>query len=95
MGPSIEEASEDSARRAVDFVAGHTRLDRHEADTLLSVIGDPRASFWTNIPRPEEDRRTGGQPADRVGTSPRPVMATRLILPAEPLRAAGWNGELP
>ena len=31
----------------------------------------------------------------RVGTSPRPVMATRLIVPEEPLRTAGWNGELP
>ena len=31
----------------------------------------------------------------RIGTSPRPVMATRLIVPVEPLRAAGWNGELP
>jgi hypothetical protein len=31
----------------------------------------------------------------RVGTSPRQVMATRLIVPEEPLRAAGWNGELP
>ena len=31
----------------------------------------------------------------RVGTSPRPVMATRLIVPEEPLRAAGWSGELP
>jgi hypothetical protein len=31
----------------------------------------------------------------RVGTSPRPLMATRLIVPDEPLRAAGWNGELP
>jgi hypothetical protein len=33
--------------------------------------------------------------AMRVGTSPRPVMATRLIVPEEQLRAAGWNGELP
>jgi len=31
----------------------------------------------------------------RVGTSPRPVMATRLIVPEEQLRAAGWDGELP
>ena len=31
----------------------------------------------------------------RVGTSRRPVMATRLIVPEEQLRAAGWNGELP
>jgi hypothetical protein len=30
-----------------------------------------------------------------VGTSPRPVMAIRLIVPEEPLRAAGWDGELP
>jgi hypothetical protein len=31
----------------------------------------------------------------RVGTSPRPVMATRLIVPEETLRAAGWSGDLP
>jgi hypothetical protein len=31
----------------------------------------------------------------RVGTSPRPVVATRLIVPEEQLRAAGWNAELP
>jgi hypothetical protein len=31
----------------------------------------------------------------RVGTSPRPVMAIRLIVPEEQLPAAGWNGELP
>jgi acetamidase/formamidase len=31
----------------------------------------------------------------RVSSSPRPVMATRLIVPEDPLRAAGWNGELP
>ena len=31
----------------------------------------------------------------RLGTSPRPGMATRLIVPEEQLRAAGWNGELP
>ena len=37
--------------------------------------------------------REGGEL--RVGTSPRPVMATRLIVPEEQLRAAGWGGELP
>jgi hypothetical protein len=31
----------------------------------------------------------------QVATFPRPVMATRLIVPVEQLRAAGWNGELP
>ena len=31
----------------------------------------------------------------RVGTSPCPVMATRLIVPEEQLRAAGRSGELP
>jgi hypothetical protein len=30
-----------------------------------------------------------------VGTSPIPVMATLLIVPEEPLRAAGWSGDLP
>jgi acetamidase/formamidase len=28
----------------------------------------------------------------RVGTSPRPIMATRLIVPCDVLRSAGWNG---
>ena len=30
----------------------------------------------------------------RVGTSPRPVMAARLIIPRAPLAAAGWTGEM-
>ena len=30
----------------------------------------------------------------RIGTSPRPVMATRLIVPRETLIAAGWSGNL-
>jgi acetamidase/formamidase len=72
VGPSVEEATEDAARRAIDFAVARTSLDREEAFTLLSIIGELR-----------------------VGTSPRPVMATRLIVPEQQLRAAGWNGELP
>jgi len=72
VGPSVEEATEDAARRAVGFAVARTGLSREEAYMLLSIIGELR-----------------------VGTSPRPVMATRLIVPEEPLRAAGWNGELP
>ena len=72
VGPSVEEATEDAAGRAVDFAVTRTGLGREEAYMLLSIIGELR-----------------------VGTSPRPVMATRLIVPEEPLRAAGWNGELP
>jgi len=72
VGPNVEEATEDAARRAVDFAASRTGLDREEAYMLLSIIGELR-----------------------VGTSPRPVMATRLIVPEEQLLAAGWNGELP
>jgi acetamidase/formamidase len=72
VGPNVEEATEDAARRAVDFAVARTGLGREEAYMLLSIIGELR-----------------------VGTSPRPVMATRLIVPEEPLRAAGWNGELP
>jgi hypothetical protein len=57
-----------------------------------------RARFCRRVHRPrpagglyaaEHHRRTA------VGTSPRPVMAIRLIVPEEQLRAAGWNGELP
>ena len=72
IGPNIEEATEDAARRAVDFAVAQTGLSREEAYMLLSIVGELR-----------------------VGTSPRPVMATRLIVPEEPLRAAGWNGDLP
>jgi acetamidase/formamidase len=72
VGPSVEEATEDAARRAVDFTVARTDLGREEAYMLLSIIGELR-----------------------VGTSPRPVMATRQIVPEEQLRAAGWNGELP
>jgi amidase len=72
VGPSVEEATEDAARRAVDFTVARSDLGREEAYMLLSIIGELR-----------------------VGTSPRPVMATRLIVPEEQLRAAGWNGELP
>ena len=70
--PSVEEATEDAARRAVDFTVARTGLGREEVYMLLSIISELR-----------------------IGTSPRPVMATRLIVPVEPLRAAGWNGELP
>jgi acetamidase/formamidase len=72
VGPSVEEATEDAARRAVEFAVARTGLSREEAYMLLSIIGELR-----------------------VGTSPRPVMATRLIVPDEPLRAADWSGELP
>lgn len=72
VGPSVEEATGDAARRAVEFSVARTGLSREEAYMLLSIIGELR-----------------------VGTSPRPVMATRLIVPTEPLRAAGWSDELP
>ena len=72
VGPSVEEATEDAARGAIDFAVARTSLDRGEAYILLSTIGE--------LP---------------VGTSPRPVMATRLIVPEEQLRAAGWSAELP
>jgi acetamidase/formamidase len=72
IASSVEEATEDAARRAVDSTVAHTDLDRKEAYMVLCIIGELR-----------------------VGTSPRPVMATRLIVPEEQLRAAGWNGVLP
>jgi amidase len=72
VGPTIEEATEDAARRAVEFTVRHTDLGAEEAYMLLSVIGELR-----------------------VGTSPRPIMATRLIVPRPALEAAGWTGEVP
>jgi amidase len=65
FGPSVEQATEDAARGAVDFVVGHTRMDRREAYMLLSIVGELR-----------------------IGTSPRPVMAARLIIPRAVLAAA-------
>jgi amidase len=64
-GPTVEEATEDATRGAVDYVAARTRLDRREAYMLLSIVGELR-----------------------IGTSPRPVMAARLIIPRTVLEAA-------
>jgi len=65
FGPTVEAATEDAARGAVDHVAARTGLDRREAYMLLSIVGELR-----------------------IGTSPRPVMAARLIVPVEVLEAA-------
>jgi amidase len=65
FGPTVEAATEDAARAAVDYTAARTGLDRREAYMLLSIVGELR-----------------------VGTSPRPVMAARLIIPREVLDAA-------
>jgi amidase len=66
FGETVEAATEDCARAAVDYVAAVTPLSRQEAYMLLSIVGELR-----------------------VGTSPRPVMAVRLIIPQAVLRAAG------
>jgi len=68
-GPSIEAATEDSARTAVAFTTQEIGLSPEEAYMLLSIVGGLR-----------------------VRTSPRPIMATRLIVPCEVLRSAGWDG---
>jgi amidase len=68
-GESVEAASADCARGAVDYVAANTSLSREEAYMLLGIIGELR-----------------------VGTSPRPTMAARLVIPRAPLRAAGYQG---
>jgi len=70
-GPSVEAATEDAARHAVDFTAARTGLSEEEAYMLLSITGELR-----------------------IGTSPRPIMAARLIVPKATLAAAGWSGEL-
>jgi len=66
FGPTMEAATEDCARGAVEFVASRTGLDPREAYMLLSIVGELR-----------------------IGTSPRPVMAARLIIPRATLTAAG------
>ena len=65
FGPTMEIATEDAARGAVDFFVAQTGLDRREAYMLLSIVGELR-----------------------IGTSPRPVMAARLIVPRAVLAAA-------
>lgn len=65
-GPSVEAATEDASRGAVDFVAARTALSREEAYMLLGITGELR-----------------------VGTSPRPVMCARLMIPRAVLEAAG------
>lgn len=64
-GPTVEAATEDAARGAVEHVVARTGLDRREAYMLLSIVGELR-----------------------IGTSPRPIMAARLIIPRPVLQAA-------
>lgn len=68
-GPSVEAATEDASRTAVDFVAERTDLSRDQAYMLLGIVGDLR-----------------------VGTSPRPIMAARLIIDRDILDSLGWQG---
>ncbi len=65
FGPTVEAATEDAARAAVDYTVAVTRMDPREAYMLLSIVGELR-----------------------IGTSPRPVMAARLIVPRAVLDAA-------
>ncbi len=70
-GPSVEAATEDATRHAIEFVTANTPLGAEEAYMLLSIVGELR-----------------------IGTSPRPIMAARLIVPRATLAAAGWSGKL-
>ena len=70
-GDTVEAATQDASRAAVDFVADHTELSRQEAYMLLGIVGDLR-----------------------IGTSPRPIMAARLIINCDVLTSAGWDGEV-
>lgn len=66
LGETVELATQDAARAAVDYVADVTDLSRQEAYMLLSIVGELR-----------------------VGTSPRPIMAARLMVPRTVLVSAG------
>ena len=65
FGPTVELATEDAARGAVEWFVVRTGMDRREAYMLLSIVGELR-----------------------IGTSPRPVMAARLIIPRAVIAAA-------
>ncbi len=69
FGPTVEAATEDAARAAVDYTVARTGMDRREAYMLLSIVGELR-----------------------IGTSPRPVMAARLIIPRAVLDSAAPPG---
>jgi len=69
MGESVEAATADAARAALNLVAAKTSLTREEAYMLLGICGEVR-----------------------IGTSPRPMMAARVILPRPILDAAGFAG---
>ena len=49
IGPNVEEATEDAARRAVDFAVGRTGLNREEAYMLLSIIGELRVGTLSGL----------------------------------------------
>jgi amidase len=67
-GPTVEAATEDASRGAVDFVAKRTGLSREEAYMLLGITGELR-----------------------LGTSPRPMMCARLMIPRQVLESAGMR----
>ncbi|HXG04307.1 MAG TPA: acetamidase/formamidase family protein [Candidatus Binatia bacterium] len=69
FGPTVEAATEDAARAAVDYTVARTGMDRREAYMLLSIVGELR-----------------------IGTSPRPVMAARLIIPRQVLDSSTRPG---
>jgi acetamidase/formamidase len=54
VGPNVEEATEDAARRAVEFAVARTGRNKEEAYMLLSVIGELRVG---TSPRPISARR--------------------------------------
>jgi amidase len=68
FGTTVELATEDAARGAVEWFVDRTGMDRREAYMLLSIVGELR-----------------------IGTSPRPVMAARLIIPRSIIEAAAEN----
>lgn len=60
IGPNVEEAAEDAARRAVDFAVARTGLSREETYMLVSIIGElcvgtlPRPMIAGRLIVPEE-----------------------------------------
>jgi amidase len=62
------------------------------ADATMAAVGFVAAH--TGLHRQEAYMLLGIVGDLRIGTSPRPIMAARLIVPKEVLRSAGWDGRV-
>jgi hypothetical protein len=93
VGPSVEEATEDASRRAVDFAVARTSLSREEAYMLLSIIGELRIGTFSapghgNAANRPRGAVAGGWLERRAALGFRPLLFSYLHV-AAPTAAGG------